>query len=55
MDAAALTGNFAERLVETFRGGLVPGAEAELSETDGHLTFLVNRVGEIHEWLLARF
>jgi pimeloyl-ACP methyl ester carboxylesterase len=33
----------------------VPGAEAELSETDGHLTFLVDKVGEIHDWLLAHF
>lgn len=31
----------------------VPGAEAELSDTDGHLTLLVNRVPEVHEWLLA--
>jgi pimeloyl-ACP methyl ester carboxylesterase len=33
----------------------IPGAEAELSETDGHLTFLVDKVGEIHDWLLAHF
>lgn len=33
----------------------VPGAEAALSETDGHLTLLVNKVGEIHEWLLRHF
>lgn len=31
----------------------VPGAEAELSETDGHLTLLVNRIPEVHEWLLT--
>jgi pimeloyl-ACP methyl ester carboxylesterase len=31
----------------------VPGAESELSETDGHLTLLVNRVAEVHEWLLS--
>ncbi|HUY56632.1 MAG TPA: alpha/beta fold hydrolase [Candidatus Micrarchaeaceae archaeon] len=30
----------------------VHGAEAELSEEDGHLTLLVNRVGEVHDWLL---
>lgn len=33
----------------------VPGAEADISETDGHLTLLVNRVPEVHEWLLSRF
>lgn len=32
----------------------IPGAQAELSETDGHLTLLVDRVGDVHEWLLAR-
>lgn len=31
----------------------IPGAEAALSETDGHLTLLVNRVPEVHEWLLS--
>ena len=30
----------------------VPGAEAELSESDGHLTLLTNRVPEVHAWLL---
>ncbi|MGH7608577.1 MAG: alpha/beta fold hydrolase [Candidatus Dormibacteria bacterium] len=30
----------------------VHGAQAELSEEDGHLTLLVNRVGEVHDWLL---
>lgn len=34
--------------------GHVRGAEADLSEEDGHLTLLVNRVGEVHDWLLAR-
>ena len=33
----------------------VPGAEADISETDGHLTLLVNRVPEVHERLLGRF
>lgn len=33
----------------------VPGAEAELSEVDGHLTLVINRVGEIHQWLLEHF
>lgn len=31
----------------------VPGAEADISETDGHLTLLVNRVPEVHKWLLS--
>lgn len=33
----------------------VSGAEAEISETDGHLTLLVNRIAEVHEWLLSHF
>jgi pimeloyl-ACP methyl ester carboxylesterase len=33
----------------------LPNAEANLSETDGHLTLIVNRVPEVHEWLLAHF
>lgn len=33
----------------------VPGAEADISETDGHLTLLVNRIPEVHEWLLSHF
>jgi pimeloyl-ACP methyl ester carboxylesterase len=33
----------------------VPGAEADISEADGHLTLLVNRVPEVHEWLLSHF
>ncbi len=32
----------------------VPGAEAEISDRDGHLT-LVGRIGEIHDWLLQHF
>jgi len=32
----------------------VPGAEAEISDTDGHLT-LNSRISEIHAWLLAHF
>jgi pimeloyl-ACP methyl ester carboxylesterase len=33
----------------------IPGAEAELSETDGHLTLLVDRIPAVHEWLLSRY
>lgn len=32
----------------------VPGAEADISERDGHLT-MIGRVGEIHDWLLEHF
>ena len=31
----------------------VPGAEAEISERDGHIT-MIGRIGEIHDWLLQR-
>jgi pimeloyl-ACP methyl ester carboxylesterase len=34
--------------------GSVPGAEAEISDHDGHLT-LFGRIGEIHDWLLQYF
>jgi pimeloyl-ACP methyl ester carboxylesterase len=33
----------------------VPRAESSLSETDGHLTLLVDRFKEVHEWLMAHF
>jgi len=33
----------------------IPGAEAALSDTDGHLTAVSERIGEIHAWLDARF
>jgi pimeloyl-ACP methyl ester carboxylesterase len=33
----------------------IPGAEARLTAEDGHLTILERRIGEIHDWLLARF
>ncbi len=32
----------------------IPGAEAEISDRDGHLT-MIGRIGEIHDWLLERF
>lgn len=103
VDAAALTGDFAEYCIQSFRDGLAPGvqgwcddgtahmsewgfalssievpvqiwhgrhdrfvpfqhgqwlaahipsAQAELSQEDGHLTLLVDRVPDIHAWLL---
>jgi pimeloyl-ACP methyl ester carboxylesterase len=33
----------------------IPGAESSLSETDGHLTLLVDRVNEVHDWLITHF
>jgi pimeloyl-ACP methyl ester carboxylesterase len=33
----------------------VPGAESFLSDTDGHLTLLVDRFKEVHDWLIAQF
>ena len=32
----------------------IPGAEAWLSADDGHLTILERRIGDVHDWLLAR-
>ena len=32
----------------------IPGAEAEISDRDGHLT-MIGRIGEIHDWLLQHF
>jgi pimeloyl-ACP methyl ester carboxylesterase len=32
----------------------IPGAEADISDHDGHLT-LESRIGEIHDWLLQHF
>jgi pimeloyl-ACP methyl ester carboxylesterase len=32
----------------------IPGAEADISDRDGHLT-MIGRIGEIHDWLLQHF
>jgi pimeloyl-ACP methyl ester carboxylesterase len=33
----------------------IPGVEAHISEEDGHLSIAVGRLGEIYDWLVARF
>jgi pimeloyl-ACP methyl ester carboxylesterase len=33
----------------------IPGAERRITDTDGHLTLLVDRIGDVHQWLLERF
>jgi pimeloyl-ACP methyl ester carboxylesterase len=33
----------------------VPGVEAHISDADGHLSIAVGRLGEIYDWLRARF
>jgi pimeloyl-ACP methyl ester carboxylesterase len=33
--------------------GAIPGAEAWIDDHEGHLTLLVNRVGDVHDWLLS--
>jgi pimeloyl-ACP methyl ester carboxylesterase len=33
----------------------IPGVEAEISASEGHLTLLAHRVPDVHEWLVARF
>jgi pimeloyl-ACP methyl ester carboxylesterase len=35
--------------------GQIPGVEAEISDTEGHITLLMGRIPEVHEWLRARF
>jgi pimeloyl-ACP methyl ester carboxylesterase len=36
----------------TWLAGNIPGVDAHLSDTDGHLT-LLNRIPDVHSWLLA--
>ena len=31
--------------------GVIPGAQAELRDHDGHLNVVAERIGEVHEWL----
>ncbi len=33
----------------------IPGVETHISEEDGHLSIVVGRLGEIYDWLAARF
>jgi pimeloyl-ACP methyl ester carboxylesterase len=33
----------------------IPGVQAEISDDQGHITLLMNRVPDVHEWLLERF
>jgi pimeloyl-ACP methyl ester carboxylesterase len=33
----------------------IPGVEAHISEEDGHISIAVGRLGEIYDWLAARF
>ncbi|HMJ38443.1 MAG TPA: alpha/beta hydrolase [Verrucomicrobiae bacterium] len=35
--------------------GNIPGVEAHLTDDDGHLTLMQNRVGQLHAWLLEHF
>jgi pimeloyl-ACP methyl ester carboxylesterase len=33
----------------------VAAAESALSDTDGHLTLVIERIGEVHDWLLSHY
>ena len=33
----------------------IPGVEAEIRDTEGHITLLIERISDVHEWLRARF
>ncbi len=33
----------------------VPGAEASLSDSDGHLTLVTHRIGDVHDWIIKHF
>jgi pimeloyl-ACP methyl ester carboxylesterase len=33
----------------------IPGVEAEISDSEGHITLVVGRIPAVHEWLLERF
>jgi pimeloyl-ACP methyl ester carboxylesterase len=33
----------------------IPGAEAQIFDEDGHLTLQVNRIGDVHTWLVGHF
>jgi pimeloyl-ACP methyl ester carboxylesterase len=35
--------------------GKIPGVEAHLTDDDGHLTLMQDRVGQLHAWLLEHF
>ena len=35
--------------------GHVAGAETALSDNDGHLTLVIQRLGEVHDWLINHF
>ena len=33
----------------------IPGAERALSDSDGHLTLVTKRMGDVHDWLIDHF